>query len=222
MKRSKNAGRLLALALLGAGPVLAAGGHHGVDDAAILAPGECEQESWASRASGGGRLLHAGLNCRAGPVELAAAVEHARDGGPSQAQWNLEVKWARELAEGFSVGLDLQPVWQAHVRPRRQAMRLLGLATWAPREDLAFHLNLGRDFLRGGTGLPHHGVAAEWSPAERWWLTVERFVEQQAHYARAGVRWSGGKAWTVDFSRARRLAGPGASNWTLGLAFAFD
>lgn len=209
------------LALLACGPALAAGGHHGVDDASTLDSGQCELETWASRARGGDRLLHAGANCGVGPVEIGIAGEHGRGGGSSQTQWNLEAKWATAVGENFRVGLDLQPVWQAHARPRHAATRLSALATWTPRQDLAFHLNLGRDFMRGAADLPHHGVAAEWSPAEGWWLTAERFLEQGGHFARIGARWSVAPAWTVDLSRVQRISGAGASNWTLGLSFAF-
>ena len=38
---------------------------------------------------------------------------------------------------------------------------------------------------------------------------------------RAGVRWQAGEAWSIDFSRAQRLAGPAASNWTLGVNVEF-
>jgi hypothetical protein len=214
---------LLPLALLAAGPALAAGGHHSVDDATILPRGECEQESWFSREQGNTRALHAGVNCRLGPVELGVAGEHARGGGQdSETAWNAEVKWAHEIADGFSVGLDLQPVWQAHQRPRHAATRFAALATWSPNPELAVHLNLGRDFVRGGPDLAHHGVGVDWTPIPRWTFTGERFIEERTHFLRAGVRWAGGRLWTLDFSRAQRLSGPSPSNWTIGLTFDLD
>lgn len=223
MKTAKRmARRLWPLALLAAGQALAAGGHHGVDDAAILDPGQCELESWLGRAQGGERLLHAGANCRVGPVELGAAGEHARGGGASATAWNLEVKWATELAPGFSVGLDLQPVREAHARPRHTATRFAALATWAPREDLALHLNVGRDFVRSGDDTPRWGIGADWSPARDWWLTAERFTEARGHLARVGVRWAASEAWTLDLSRAHRISGPALSNWTFGVTWSFD
>lgn len=219
--RTNDLRRLVPLALLAAGPAWAAGGHHSVDDAGLLDPGQCEQETWFSRASGNLRLLHAGLNCRVGPVELGVAGEHGRGGGPSQTAWNLEAKWAREIADGWSVGAVVQPSWQAHVRPRYAATVALALLTWTPRKDLAFHLNAGRDFVHRGANLKRGGIAAEWSPADRWWLTAERYLEQDTHFARAGARWAVSDAWTVDFSRAQRLSGPNPSTWTLGVSFGF-
>jgi hypothetical protein len=221
LRRSASRGRarVLASAWLLAANAWAAGGHHAVDDAALLPPGACEQESWFTRVQGGGQLLHAGAGCRVGPVELAAAAEHARGAGPGETAWNLEAKWAHELVEGFSVGLDLQPVWQAHQRPRRAATQFAALASWTPRPDLALHLNLGREFVRRGADLPRHGIAAEWSPRPRWSLVGERYLEQRTQFARAGLRWAAGPSWSVDLSHAVRLSGPAPSTWTVGLSF---
>jgi hypothetical protein len=211
---------LAACWLATASGAMAAGGHHGVDDAALLPSGACEQESWVSRARGGGRLLHAGVGCRVGPVELAAAAEHEHDGASATA-WNLEVKWARELADGFSIGLDLQPGWQAHQHPRQAATQFSALATWSPRPDLNLHLNLGRDFVRGDADLPRHGFALEWVPLTGWSLLAERYLEERTHFLRAGARWTAGPQWTLDLSHAHVLRGPKPSLWTLGLTFNF-
>lgn len=206
----------LSLALL-SGAAWSAGGHHALDDAAILEPDTCEAEGWLTRANAGPRLLHAGGACRVGPVELGAAAEYARESGASETGWALQAKWATELAPGFSAGFSLTPLWQARAQPRYQATSLVALATWAPREDLAFHLNLGRDFVHAAGDEKRGGVSVEWTPREQWSLTAERYVEQQAHFVRAGLRWAASEDWTFDISRAHLLHGPGASNWTVGL-----
>jgi hypothetical protein len=198
----------------------AAGGHHAVDDATILEPGRCEQESWVSGYRGGGQLLHAGANCGVGPVEFGGAGDYARGDGASATQWNLEFKWARPVADGFALGLDLQPVWAARQHPRYAATRLNALATWNAAEGLDLHFNAGRDWLRGDRELPRGGVAAEWAPIPRWSFVAERYLDTQTHYARAGARFAGGKNWTVDGSYAQRLSGPLPSYWTLGLTIA--
>lgn len=200
----------------------AAGGHHAVDDATILGRGDCEQENWYSRAPSGERLLHAGVNCRVGPVELAGAAEAAREDGRSATQWNVEVKWAREVADGFSVGLDLQPTWVTHRSPRYAATRFAALATWAPSVQWALHANAGRHFLHGEKDLPNGGVAVEWMPVPRWSLVLERYLELETHLVRAGARWAAGRVWTVDLSYAKKLGGPIPSFWTLGLSFDLD
>jgi hypothetical protein len=213
---------VLAAAGLGAAvPAFAAGGHHAVDDATILPHGECEQETWFTRNTGGDRLLHAGFNCRVGPVELGIAGEHARGGGGSANAWNAEAKWATEIAQGVSIGLDLQPVWNSGQRPRYDGTRVVALATWVARPELALHLNLGRDFMRSAANLPRNGIGLDWTPVERWTFTAERYAQERAHQVRAGVRWEAGRTWKVDFSRAQRLSGPVPSSWTIGLTLDF-
>ncbi|MEJ5992033.1 hypothetical protein WG902_18675 [Ramlibacter sp. PS3R-8] len=210
-----------ALVLLSAGSASAAGGHHAVDDAGILGPGECEQESWYSRAQGGGQLVHAGAGCRVGPIELAAAGDLARSGGRSETAWTVQAKWATEVADGVSIGLAVQPALLPQQSPRFAGTTLAALATWKPRDDLAFHLNIGRDFVNQGPDGPRNGIAAEWAPVARWWLLAERYIEGRTHFVRAGARWVAGSNWSLDFSHAHRLSGPIPSRWTLGLTFAF-
>lgn len=214
--------RTLALSLgLLSGAAWAAGGHHALDDAAILEPGACEAESWLVRSRGGQRLLHAGGACRAGPVELGASAEYARQSGASETGYALQAKWATELAPGFSAGLSLASGWQAHVRPRYQGATLVALATWAARENVALHVNFGRDFNHAGSDENRWGVSVEWAPRENWSLTAERYAEQQTHFVRAGLRWAASGDWTFDVSRAHRLYGPGESAWTVGMTRAF-
>lgn len=209
-----------ATLLLAASGALASGGHHAVDDAALLGPEQCNVESWVTRGGGEG-LLHAGTGCRVGPFELSAAAEYARPDGGSETGWGLQAKWAREVAPGFSVGLLLAPAWQAHVRPRYQGSTVSALATWAARDDLALHLNVGRDLLHRAADDSRYGVSAEWTPLAAWSLVAERYKAAQTHFVRAGVRWAFREGWSVDLSRAQRLAGPGPSDWTLGATWEF-
>lgn len=225
---------LALLALCGAGGASAAGNHHAVDDAAILPRDECENESWFTRSQGGERLLQTDLQCRVGPVELSAGAEYTRPGGDagSQTAWSLQVKWAREVADGFSLGVLVQPQWEAHQHPRHNLTLVAALATWNMTDRWALHANLGRDFVRAARGerahdadagnRPHSGVAAEWSPVKTWTLVGERYLEERTHCWRAGVRWAAGRNWSLDFSRAQNIAGPRPSNWTLGLTIDLD
>lgn len=211
----------MATTVLSLATAHAAGGHHAVDDAAILEPGICKLEAWRVVAPGE-RMLHAGGGCRVGPVELNVAVEYARDGGPSQSASGVQAKWATELAPGFSAGLSVSTGWQAHVRPRHVGGTVAALLTWAARDDLALHLNLGRDLVRGGADQNRGGVAAEWTARPGWSLVAERYLENRIHFARGGVRWEARDGWSVDLSRAWKLSGPGVSNWTLGTTWQFD
>ncbi|HEY0826125.1 MAG TPA: hypothetical protein VGD76_20225 [Ramlibacter sp.] len=224
MKISRNArgAALAALALCATGGAGAAGGHHAVDDAAILEAGQCEVEGWFSRARDGERLVHAGANCRVGPVELGAAGEYARLQGSSDTAWGLEAKWAMDIAEGLAIGAKVGPGWAAHVRPRYTGVSASVLASWKPGDTLALHLNAGRDFTHAAADENRYGASLEWTPAPAWSLVGERYKEEGTHFVRAGVRFMGGESWSVDLSRSRRLSGPGVSAWTLGATWAFD
>lgn len=63
---------------------LAAGGHHAIDDAVILQRGACEIESWHARATDGERLLHAGVGCGLGLVEVGLARDYTRLAGATE------------------------------------------------------------------------------------------------------------------------------------------
>jgi hypothetical protein len=222
-KQASLAGWLALAAALAAGTAQAAGGHHDVDDASLLPRGECEQETWFGRGNGGRQGLHAGVSCRLGPLELGLAGEHTRAGGqPSETFWAVEAKWAREVADGFSIGFDVQPLFQANARPHYAGLGAYAIASWWARPGLAVHANFGRDFERGGPDEPRGGLALEWQPLPRWSFVAERYRDQGTHFARAGVRWAVGRLWTVDLSRAHRVAGARPSFWTFGLSFDLD
>jgi len=209
-------------ALLACTAAHSAGGHHAVDDAAILEEGKCEVETWFSRAADRERLLHLGTGCRVGPVELGVAGEYSRLAGTSQTAWGLQAKWATEVREGLSVGLSVGPAWQAHVRPRYQGFTLAGLLTWQAAETVAVHLNVGRDFVRRGDDLNRSGISLEWAPREGWSVVAERYAAEDSQFFRAGLRHNVNDKLTVDLSRAQRLSGPSPSNWTLGVTWLFD
>jgi hypothetical protein len=215
------AGFFLA-ALLSTTAAKAAGGHHAVDDAAIMQPGACKLEGWSSAAGGSAGLLHAGGGCRVGPVELNAWSEYIRADSGSETDYVLQAKWAKELASGFSVGWSLAPSWQSHPLGQHKSDTAVALLTWAAHENLALHLNLGRDFIHGGPDQNRGGVAAEWTARPGWSLVAERYLDTGTHFVRAGARWNVRDRWSVDFSRAQRLHGPGNSNWTLGTSWQFE
>lgn len=212
----------LAVLLLGAGHAFAAGGHHAVDDAAILERGACEVESWATRAHGGERLLHAGLNCGAGPVEFGLASDYARLAGTSATAWSVQAKTAHALSGQFSIGAVFAAGWQAHVRPRYAGSTLAGLATWTASEAWAVHANLGREFVHQGDDRTRGGLSIEWTPVQAWSFVAERYREWGTHYARLGARWSPAQRWQLDASGAKSLSGPLPSLWTVGVTYSWD
>lgn len=191
----------------------AAGGHHAVDDAMILAPGQCEAETWIEHARGEGSLLHAGPGCRVGPLELSGAIE--RTGTERSA--SVQVKGAWPLNKTLSVGASIAPFIRRGPE-RDDGTAVVLLATWALGPWSA-HANLGREFAALGDG-PKSGASLEWTGGG-WTWTGERYTSQAGRFVRAGARWQASRGWTLDASHARRVHGPGASSWTFGSTWGF-
>ena len=202
-------------------PALAAGGHHGVDDAGLLDAGACKVESWFAK-GGEGRALHAGTGCRVGPVELGVSADHAREAGASATGYAVQVKWATEVGDGLSLGLSLAPGWENHTRPRYQGTAAMGLATWQIGQAVRLHANLGRFAAHQAADETRGGLSADWTFREGWQAMAERFKSDGGHFARAGLRWTSPNGWIVDASRMVLVRGEGASSWTVGLTREFD
>jgi hypothetical protein len=125
------------------------------------------------------------------------------------------------VAEDWHAGVLLRAQFAAHQQPRHDATGLVGLLTYEPREDLALHLNLGRDFLHGGGTLQRSGIGAEWRVRRDWTLLAERYARDGSHFFRGTVRWAAAKNWTFEFGRAQHVAGPESSHWTLQVNIGF-
>ena len=208
-----------------AGPALAAGGHHTVDDAALAAPDTCDIESWAERAPGGvRRLLHAGTACRVGAVELGLNLDRSRDrsaGTGHTTGAGLQLKWATPLTDEWSVGAVVSAGWQ-RPGPAWAGSALLLPLTWQPTAQWALHANLGRDFRARAPDATRHGLAVEWTPLPGWQLLAERFHDGEAAQRRFALRWLAGTSWSVDLGHARRLGAAPAGAWTLGVNWTLE
>jgi hypothetical protein len=215
--------RSVALLALALSPALhAADGHHAIDDASTLAHGACKVDFWASKNRGDARGAHAGARCGVGSFELMAAVDREREDGVTTRSPGLQVKWARELRDGLSVGLSAAAGWQRGANPRYQGTTITGLATWEVSESIGVHANLGRNLARAAADETRGGVSADWTFHPQWQVMSERYRLDGGHFARAGLRWMPAKGWAVDASRAHLLRGTGASGWTLGLTREFE
>lgn len=211
------AGSLLALS------AQAAGGHHAVDDANMLDAGQCSLETWAERQTGGNRtLLHAGPNCRVGPVELGLNLEREKfRGADSKTLLGPQLKWAYGLTDVLSIGVVAGASF-ATASSRYVASSVVVPLTWRVTPSLAAHVNWGRDLVRSGPDLPRGGLALEWSPIETWSFVGERFVQAQAHSARLGARWAFTPGLSLDISRARTRGAAGPDWVTVGLNWELD
>lgn len=200
-----------------------AGGHHAVDDAAILEPGQCQFETWTDREAGAARtLIHVGSACRVGPAEVGLNVERTRlRDGSATVGAGPQIKWARTLGDKLSVGALVSANWQD------TSTRFVGstgvlLLTWQPSETLLAHVNVGRDFLHRDLDEMRAGVALEWAPVPAWSFVAERYREGGVNMWRAGARYVLSSAVNVDFSQARGVSGSALIRWTLGVLWVFD
>jgi hypothetical protein len=209
-----------------AGSVLAAGGHHMVDDAALAAPGVCEVETWAERAAGHARqLVHAGAACRVGAVELGVGVDRSRERAavPGRATAaGLQLKWAMPITPEWSAGAVLSAGWQ-RPGPSCAGSALLLPLTWTASPEWMLHLNLGRDFRARAPDATRRGIAAEWTPLPAWSLLAERLDGGDVAQRRFGLRWLASGSWSIDLSHLRTLgAGHAGTAWTLGVNRSFE
>jgi hypothetical protein len=205
----------------------AAGGHHAIDDAALVDPGQCQVETWLDRERGGGRtLLHGGPACRVGDFELGANFDRVRwHAGPQGSETAVvvgpQLKWATPLSDSVSVGVALSANWR-DVRPRWAGATVVVPLTWQASPSLAMHVNLGRDFRPHEPSLARGGAALEWAATPQWSFVAERFRESEAHFWRLGARYAVNDKVSVDLSQARGLGNGAPAWWSLGLNWAFN
>ena len=203
----------------------AAGGHHAVDDAAILAPGQCEVENWADRERHGDRtLFHVGPACRVGPVEVGLNLDRFHQRGEDSATFaGTQVKWAHPLTETLGVGVVAATGWRDRSPRIRSSLWLLA-GTWQAHESIAIHMNVGKDFHRGGArpDTRRASAAMEWTASPTWSFVAERFRESDTNLWRVGTRYALTERASLDLSRARGLPGSTPPWWTLGLTWGFD
>lgn len=202
----------------------AAGGHHAVDDAAILDPGQCEVEAWMERERHGARALsHIGPACRVGPVELGLNLDRTRaDGARPRAVAGPQLKWAHAWTGTVSVGVLLGAAW-ADRAPRSMGRALVFPVSWQASDALALHLNIGKDFRRGREpDTLRAGAALEWAARPAWSFVAEAVRDSGARHWRAGARHVLAQGLSIDLSRAQGLDGGPPAWWTLGLNWEFS
>lgn len=198
----------------------AAGGHHAVDDASILDPGQCQVELWAEQSSQR-ELQHVGPACRVAGVELALNLERSALGAASVAgSGAAQVKWAADVQPGLALGVIWAAGWQG-AAARFTGHTLLLPMSWSPREDLDLHVNVGRELRPHAADVQRLGAALEWRPSAHWQTLVEWWRDGAGPQARVGGRYAVSGAVSVDLSRAESLRGARAGWWTVGLNWVF-
>jgi len=211
-----------SIACVVASSAQAAGGHHAVDDAAILDQGQCQLETWFEHfPSAGARVWHVGPACRVAAIELGLNFDALRnDRGHRTNVAGAQVKWAHSLGERLAVGVVVAAAWQDHA-PHGVGSSVVIPLTWQATEVLQVHVNAGRDFLTGAPDARRGGIAGEWAASPQWSFVAERFRELHLDRWRFAVRYSLNANISVDLSRAQGL-GSAPSSWTVGLNWVFD
>ncbi len=194
----------------------AAGGHHFVDDASMLEPGQSQLELWTEQAPRRD-LEHLGPGWHFAGLEWGLNLDraHAHD-APVLHSGGLQVKWAREWLPGWSAGAVAGVNWQSEA-PHHAGQWLLLPVSWQAAPGLAVHLNVGRHFPRGMAAHSWRGIAVEWQPLQRWQGLVEWFHDGQGPLHRVGLRYLASDAVSIDLSRGAHAGAHGDPWWTLGL-----
>ncbi|KPF78251.1 hypothetical protein IP88_04255 [alpha proteobacterium AAP81b] len=210
------------LAGLAAGPALAAGGAHLVDDAGVVAPGSCELEAFGNWTGGHAWRAVVSPTCGVallGGFEIGVIAGFQSAGSTAIPGGSLKKTLGRigplRAAAEISVGFDPEGNRGDYVSTNLPAS--LDLADW-----LELHLNAGVDFEPGSRPIPTFGIGALVEPAPGWQFVAEVAGRRgRATRPQAGVRHTAG-ALTFDllYSEAIDEASPGG--WlTLGVTWAF-
>lgn len=189
-----------------AGPALAAGGHHDVDDATVLDPGHCQVETWAL--SGRGPSLaarHLGPACNLGGLEWGLNIDRVRQDGLAATSLGPQLKWVADpAARRLSVGLVGGLTWRSG-GPRRPVGGVYLPATlWLGGEgQWQLHANLGHDDDPGNGRFRRWGTGVDWVVNDRWVFTAERRALFGQQLSRAGLRFNLTPLASTDLSLAR-------------------
>lgn len=194
-----------------------------VDDAAIVAPGQCQLETYALRADAV-REFWATPACNAGgDWELAAGGAWAEDGARRDHYGRLQAKTVFKPLEagGWGIGLVLADQFRSGRGLDGDLSANVPLSFSLRGDSVLLHLNAGvvRTQFRRHTDASW-GLGAEFKLDERNSLTAEAFGQQ-----RAGSRYQFGYAHAlipdrlqVDATWGQRLTrGAGETMVTLGL-----
>ena len=210
-----------------AASVHAAGGHHSVDDAVLVDPGQCQVELWADRFAATSRGLgHVGPACRFAAIEWGVNLDRiTAHGEPTNFVYGVQAKWARPLVDSVTAGVVVAATWQSNAPRAFTGGTVIVPLTWQADDTVLVHVNLGRDFLSGMADSNRAGIALEWSPTNDWSFVAERYHENKRNFWRAGARFAINQNLSLDLSRASdfgRTERAASAWWTLGVNWAFD
>lgn len=223
-----RAGGGIACACLLSVPSAHAGRPMTVDDASIVAPGQCQLETYALHARGTNAYWVTPACNVGGAWELAAGADRTEDERGARHDGRLQAKTVLKplAADGWGIGLVLADQFRAGRGLDGDLSANVPLSFALRGDRLLLHLNAG--VLRAAATRRSNatwGVGAAFKLNERNTLTAETFGQQ-----RAGSRGQLGLAHAlipdllqIDGTWGRRLTrGAGESVVTLGLVLQTD
>ncbi len=202
--RGRAFGAAVALAAGGLPlPLLAAGGAHGVDDAAVETRGDCHLESWFSDLGQDETLLNLSPACTPAQLpmlEIGAAIQHV--GVPGDRRWlaGPALKWTLQDGDGAPgerVGIALAGSALVDLGSGRiDSAALFVPVTIAPARRVTVNLNIGAGYARGDGGHWLYGAQIDYAATARMSVMAEVYGRPDQP---AG--WQGGLRWTGDRGR---------------------
>ena len=201
-----------------------AAGHMDVDDPFTMAPGECQFETWAGRASGDrDKLWHLGPACQVGPVQLGLNVDGAHVPGERALEVGVSMKWnfLGGSESVWSAGLSGAVTFDA-MHGGRQGGQLLLPVAWHPHERLWVYGNIGSDWSTGsGVRTERGGLGIEWAlMPERLSFVAERNKAGDEWTSRAGLRYHVSPQLNID-ATVSRVDGTHNTGFVIGLHYGF-
>ena len=221
--RSVTGSAILLLALLVAGPALAAGGAHVVDDAAVETPGTCHLENWVTLSSGDSGLVNSAPACtrKAWPnLELGGFVTHGWTKGADDSLVGLSPKLVlRSEDRGIGIGIATS-VGYGIDRARFETASVIVPVTIPAGEKLRLNLNAGWLWTRANHRHDGFmGAQAEIALRKNLNLMVETFTRDEGKVGgQTGLRWTvAGGAIDLDLIGGRFVDGATRSAITFGV-----
>ena len=214
----------IALVLTGGVPGIArAAGPALVDDAGVVAAGQCELEAFINTSLGPGwRRIFSPTCGFSGLRGWEVGVIAAQDGPGGHVVPGIAVKAALAARGALSLGLELS----AGFDPEGNSADYLAsnfAATLALVPGVTININAGLDQAPGLGVFPTWGFGAAVEPRSNWWLVAEAAGRQGFRTRwQAGVRHVGGP-WQFDAMISHAIDETRGDKWiTLGVTYSFS
>jgi len=215
---------LAAWPLAGASPVMAAGGAHVIDDAAVETSGVCHLENWATRYGPDHGLLNLSPACTpaAWPnMEIGAGLQHSWSGRAEDTTLGPTLKLAlRPVEAGLGLGVVGGGSWSLR-SGRLEAASVIVPMTLKLNDRIRVNFDAGWSYSRAGVerSALFYGGQIEIGLLHDLTLMAEAFQRGDSRAGgQVGLRWNpGGGRFDLDLLAGRRVDNESSRAVTLGL-----